>query len=401
MHRRWLILALLFLSLTLNLLDRQVLSIVAPVLRDQFGFTNTQYGTIVFWFLLGMAAGQIPAGLLLDRFGPRAGFPILVSAWSLASLAHAFAGSLRQFAVYRFLLGLSECGAYSGGIKVIGQWFPARERALAGGIFNSGSLVGSVVAAPLIVWLLQHYGWRGAFLLPSLAGFVWIVPWLLLYRAPAAQPARLSLHAIGALLHNPAVWGVIAMRALGGPVSHFYWYWLPEYLRRDRGFSLEQIGLYAWLPFFFGGLGNIAGGWFSSALIARGWSADRARKAASLGSTALCLCALGVPFAPNAAIAIALISAAYAGISAYSATLIGILTDLFPQNVLAQVSALTGIGDNATGMFFMLATGFLIDHFSYLPVFTAVGLLPALGLVALYGLVGTIRPHAVDGDRRA
>jgi ACS family hexuronate transporter-like MFS transporter len=411
---RWWVLLMLFGAITLNILDRQVLSLVAPLLRDQFHFSNTQYGMIVFAFLFGLTLGQVPIGLLMDRKGARFGFSLIVVWWSIANMLHALAGSVLQFGFLRFLLGLGECGTYSGSVKVISQWFPARERALAGGIFASGSLLGSIAAPPLIVYLAIHYGWRTAFLLPSTVGLLWIIPWLLIYWEPwrhprigadaraAAKEQIAKQHApekgdrLRLLLAQPVVWGVVLMRALGGPVTHFYWYWLPEYLKRERALSMEMIGLLAWLPFFFGGAGGIAGGWFSSALLRRGWSVNRARKTAFGVSVALCLFAVAVPLVPGAGWAVALICVASAGINAYSATFIGLLTDLFPERILAKVSGLTGIGDGSVSMVLMLVTGIVVDRFSYLPIFIAAGLMPVLGLTALLSLIRVIKPMAAD-----
>src|SRR5262249_47961037 len=158
-------------------LDRQVLSIVAPMLRDTFGFSNTQYAFMLFCFLLGMTVGQIPVGIMMDRRGARFGFTLIMSWWSAANLLHAFARSTAMFSGLRFLLGTGECGTYSGAVKVIGQWFSSEERALAAGIFNSGSLLGAVLAPPLIVYLMLKFGWPSAFLLPSVAGLLWLIPW--------------------------------------------------------------------------------------------------------------------------------------------------------------------------------------------------------------------------------
>lgn len=410
---RWWILLLLFLSMTINILDRQVLSIVAPVLRDSLGFSNTQYGLIIFCFLFGMTVGQMPVGMMMDWKGPRFGFSLIMGWWSLANLLHAFARSLPVFGGLRFLLGLGECGTYSGGVKVLGQWFSVKERAFAAGVFNSGSLLGSIVAPPLIVFLTVRFGWPAAFLLPSLLGLMWLIPWRLIFCEPW-QHLRLSGSTLQEaievkqpdhfvanpqvlpLLGIPAVWGVILMRALAGPVTHFYWYWLPEYLKRERQMSFEMIGLFAWLPFFLGGLGNIGGGWFSSWLLWRGWTLDGARKTAFVFAVALCLTAMLVPIVPTAAWAIFLICLASFGINAFAANLMGILPDLFPDKVLAKVGGLTGVGDGAMSMTMMLLTGIIIDRESYRPVFAAAGILPILALGALFLLVRRVRPIALS-----
>lgn len=419
-HRiRWWILLLLFFAMEINILDRQVLSLVAPVLRDEFHLSNTDYGRILFCFLLGMTLGQIPVGMMMDRLGPRAGFCVIFSGWSLANLLHGFAGTVVQFALLRLLLGLNECGAYSGGVKVIGQWFRPSERAFAGGLFNSGSVIGAVLAPPLIVSLMGTFGWRAAFIIPSVVGLLWIVPWLALYWEPWRHPrirraagqgmsapsapkdAKLAFAAtpqpsIRLLLTLAPVWGVVLIRAFGGPVTHFYWYWLPEYLKRERGMTLEAIGMFAWMPFLCGGIGNIGGGWLSSHLIRRGWTVNRARKTVFILGGCLCLLAIVIPQAPNAGTAIAIICLASLGINAMAANLMGLIADLFPQPILARISGMTGVGDGTVSMLMMLLAGVVIDRFSFTPVFIAVGLLPVLSLTALMVLVGTIRPISLE-----
>lgn len=387
---RWGVLALLFFSIAVNLIDRQVLSVLAPVIRDELKLSNTQYSFILFSFLLGMALTQVPAGMLLDRRGARAGLPVLMFAWSIANGLHAAARNVWHFCTFRFLLGAGECGNYSGGIKVISQWFPVSERALAGGIFNSGTVIGAFLAPPLIVAISARFGWRAAFILPSALGLLWILPWLALYRD--RQPAGKS----GArqpflpLLRFRQVWGIMLMRMLGGPVVHFYWYWLPEYLKRERHFSMEMIGLLAGIPFLFAGLGNLAGGWFSGWLMHRGRAVDSARKMAFAAGAAFCLMSMLVPLAPGELLPVALICAATFGISAYVATHIGTLTDLFSEGVLARVTGLTGLGEGIMNMVLMVATGVVVDHFSYLPVFVAAGLMPVLGVASLFLLIRRI-----------
>jgi ACS family hexuronate transporter-like MFS transporter len=414
-HRvRWWILLLLFFAMEINILDRQVLSLVAPVLRDEFHLSNTDYGRILFCFLLGMTLGQIPVGMMMDRLGPRAGFCVIFVGWSAANLLHGFAATVVQFALLRLLLGLNECGAYSGGVKVIGQWFRPSERAFASGLFNSGSVIGAVLAPPLIVRLMGEFGWRGAFFIPSVVGLLWIVPWLLLYWEPWRHPRLKHIGittdkavesvapvtgpqpSIWLLLTLAPVWGVVLIRAFGGPVTHFYWYWLPEYLKRERGMTLEAIGMFAWMPFLCGGIGNIGGGWLSSHLIRRGWTVNRARKTVFVMGGCLCLLAVTIPFAPSAGTAIAIICLASLGINAMAANLMGLIADLFPQQILARISGMTGVGDGIVSMLMMLLAGMVIDRFSYTPVFIAVGLLPVLSLTALMVLVGVIRPISLE-----
>jgi ACS family hexuronate transporter-like MFS transporter len=389
-RQRWVVLFLLFLSIAVNLLDRQVLSVLAPTIRQELGLSNTEYSYILFFFLLGMTLFQLPAGALIDRKGARFGLPFIMAIWSVANGLHAVARNVVHFCVFRFLLGAGECGNYSGGIKVISQWFPPRERALAGGIFNSGTVIGAFIAPPLIVAISAAFGWRMTFVLPSALGLLWIAPWILFYRPreePAASPGKAPVAAsnipLRSLLRTRQAWGAVLIRALGGPVVHFYWYWLPEYLKTERGFTMEQIGWTAGIPFLFAGLGNLIGGWFSSHLMARGFTADRARKAAFVASVVLCSGSFLVPAAPGPVSALALICAATFGIAVMAATHIS-------QKVLARLAGLTGAGEGVMNMILMLATGVVVDHFSYLPVFLAAGLMPFLALVALFTLVRRI-----------
>lgn len=393
---------LLFLLIAICILDRQILSVVAPVLSSSLHLSNSEYGFILFCFLAGMTIGQIPVGMMIDRIGARRGFVVIFCVWSLASIGHAFMHTVAEFSALRFLLGLAECGAYSGGTKVIAQWFPPEDRAFAAGIFNSGSLAGAIVAPPAIVLITLHFGWRAAFVLPSLAGLLWIIPWLRTYWEPWRHPrlvhATVEAHApsassqpgIAHLLTYRVVWGAILMRAFASPVTNFYWYWLPQYLKHQRGMSLAMVGMLAWLPFLAGGVGNIGGGWASRWLVKRGWSVQSARRGLFTASIGLAAIAVLVPFTAGNAAAVALICFASLGINAYAANLIGLYTDLFPHEMLARITSLTGIGDGVMSMATMLLTGIVVDHFSYLPIFIAAGLLPFLALSAFFLLVRRI-----------
>jgi ACS family hexuronate transporter-like MFS transporter len=408
--KRWGVLFLLFLSIAINLLDRQVLSVLAPVIRADLGLTATQYSNVLVAFLLGLTIFQFPAGWLIDRFGARFGLPAIMAVWSLANGLHSAARNLLQLCGLRFMLGAGECGNYSAGIKTIAMWFPPRERALAGGIFNGGTVMGAFLAPLLIVAVNARFGWRMAFVIPSVLGLLWIIPWLMVYRDPATEPAARPAGASrpGApaqargghksflqLLAVRQVWGAILIRAMGGPVVHFYWYWLPEYLARERGFSMAEIGMTAGIPFLFAGLGNILGGWFSGYLMARGWVADRARKAAFLLSALLCGASILAPLAPSALSAMALICTATFGIAISVPAHIATLTDLFSADVLARLAGLTGLGEGIVNIVVQRATGMVVDRFSYLPVFICAGLMPVLGLAALFGLVRKIEPVEV------
>lgn len=393
-RRRWGILFLLFLSLGVNLLDRQVLAVLAPVIRDELRLSNTQYSYIVTAFLVGLTLAQVPSGMLLDRIGARIGLPLLMVWWSTANAAHAAARTLGHLIGFRFLMGVGECGNYSAGVKVISQSFSREERALAGGIFNSGSVIGAFLAPYLIVRVMQWYGWRASFLVASLLGLAWIVPWLLLTNTalPRARAANGDGPALRPLLRVREVWGVVAIRALAGPVQHFYWYWLPEYLKRERHFTMEMIGLYAGIPFLFARLGNLGGGWFSGWLLRRGATLDSARKTA-FGLCAFFSCgSLLVPFAPGEQAALGLICFATFALGAGSANHIGLLADMFSPGVMARMTGLTGMTEGAVNIILTLATGVVVDHFGYLPVFVVAGLMPILAFTSIFTLVRKVGP---------
>ncbi|MBI3682102.1 MAG: MFS transporter [Acidobacteria bacterium] len=386
-HNRWGILALLFASLAVNLLDRQVLAVLAPEIRDQLRLSNTQYSYVIASFLLGLTLMQVPAGMFIDRAGPRIGLPMLMICWSIANGLHAIARTVMHLSIFRFFLGAGECGNYSAGVKVIAQWFPVRERALAGGIFNSGTVIGAFLAPYFIVKISQAFGWRMAFVVPSVLGLVWLIPWLVFFRDRQTQTAATEHVRLFPLLGKRQVWGAVLIRALAGPVQHFYWYWLPEYLKRERGFTMEMIGLYAGIPFLFAGLGNLAGGWFSGWLISRGSPVDTARKTAFALCGLLCLISSAVPLAPTELTALALICLATFALGATAANHIGLLTDLFSQPVLARLTGLAGMCEGGVNLAVTLATGMVVDRYGFFPVFLAAGVMPAVAISSLFTLV--------------
>jgi len=407
---RWRILTLLFLITVINFVHRQTLAVLQPVLRDQFHFSNTEYGRILSAFMLGMMMGEFPVGWLMDRIGVRKGFSFSVVWWSLAAALHTFAGSVFQFAVVRFWMGSGECGNFSGGVKAVSEWFPVRERAFAVGLFNSGSMVGSLITTPAIVFITLKFGWRMAFLGPSLLGFVWVIFWYWAYRSPDRHPgvSKAELEYIRAdaglgsarpasrelLRHRPA-WGLIFCRLLVGPVIQFYWFWLPAYLHQARGFSLTDIGIFSWIPFLFGDVGSIGGGWAAGYMIKRGVSLPAARLGTMWAGAACCALSMCVTLAPSAATAIGFICLVMFGHTALSANMFAAISDILPEGAVGRMTALTGIAQGISGLLFPLLTGFLVDRLSFAPVFVMVGLMPALGVLILGLLSGRFRRLAI------
>ena len=400
---RWHVLTLLFLVTVVNFIHRLTLSVVAPKIQDEFHLSNSDYGTIVAAFMFGMMVGEFPIGWLMDRIGVREGFSFSVTWWSLAAGLHAMARSALQFSIFRFWMGTGECGNFSGGMKVVAEWFPARERAFAVGVFNAGSMIGSLVTPPLIVFIMLHYGWRTAFVGPSLLGFAWVIVWRMVYKPLASHPhvteaereyirAGQPAGAGGAprerprnrvLLEHPQGWGLILCRFLVGPVIQFYWFWMPTYLYHSRGLSLQMIGWYAWIPYLFGDIGSIGGGWAAGQLMRRGVSIDKARLITMWFGAACCAMSLGVAGAGSAAAAIGFICLVMFGHTWLSANMFAAISDIYPDGAVGRMTALTGIAGGISGVLFPKLTGFLVDRFSYAPVFLIAAFMPAAGVLCL------------------
>lgn len=387
-RRRWLVLALLFVVTVINFIDRQTLSVLAPVIRAAFHFSNEQYGRIVAAFQFGMMTGEFPMGALMDRWGSRLGLSIAVLWWSSATGAQVFARSGWQFGWIRYWMGTGECGNTSGAVKTITRLFPKTERTLAIGIFNSGGMVGATLAPPLIVYLLHRFGFRTAFLVPALLGIAWLFAWWLVYKREPAG-AVLAPHeaiSIKEILSDSSAWAVMSCRFFIGPVIQFYWYWIPSYLFSVRHMSLTQIGLLSWIPFFMGDAGGVAGGWAAGFLQRRGMAVARMRRVLMYGSSIFCCTSFFVPYSSGKAMALAMIGIAVAADNFLSANMYGAIIDLFPDRKIGRATGLTGVAGGLSGLLFPLLTGRLVDHVSYTPVFAMVALMPLVGTLLLFRL---------------
>lgn len=385
-RRPWLILTLLFLLTVILFIARQALSVMAPVLRTVFHLSNEQYGRIVSALGFGMMSGEFPVGALMDKLGSRLGLSLAVAWWSTATGSLALAGSGLSLGISQFWKGTGECGAYSGGIKTITRLFKKTDRTLAIGIFNGGSVIGATIAPPLIVFLLQRYGFRIAFLVPTLAGFLWIPFWWTLYRREPKADNAMALRSVSMrqMLSNSSSWAVMLCRFFIGPVMQFYWYWTPSYLFNARHMSMTQIGVVGWIPFLMGDVGGVAGGWIAGILLRRGMSVRNARRLSMYGSALFCITSLAVPSMRSTTGAIVMICVAVAADNFLSAHMFGAVTDLFPDQQVGRATGLTGIAGGLSGMLFPLLTGLLIDRISYSPVFALVAFMPLVGTLALF-----------------
>jgi ACS family hexuronate transporter-like MFS transporter len=383
-----------FWATVINYLDRQTLSVAAPVLREQFHLSNVEYSRVVFAFLLAYTLSNGISGMMIDRLGTKLGYALCMLWWSVAALLHAFATGGLSLGMLRFLLGLGEAGNWPAGVKVATEWFPERERALASGIFNSGSAVGAILAPPIVAWILLRYGWPPAFVSVGVLGLIWLVLWLPAYRTPHAAAAEFGAPPIPVrvLVRTRVVLAFTLSKIFLDPVWYFYIFWFPEYLKRARGFDMAAIGKYSWIPFAVAGAGNFLGGGLSAWLLRCGASVTVARKGAVTFFAALMTSAIGVVLVQKAWLAIALVSVAMLGYTGSLANMLALPGDVFPKNAVASVYGLASMGSGFGGMLFTLITGWVVDHYSYTPVFIGFGLLPLICATILWLLLGELRP---------
>lgn len=396
---RWVLCWLLFAATAFSFLDRQVLSVLAPVLTSDFHMSNTVYSRVVFAFQLSYTLMFFAGGRLMDRLGAYIGMAVSLAVWSAASAAHAFATGPVSLAAARFFLGFGEGACFPAATKGAVEWFPLKNRALAIGIANGGSAFGAVIAPPLTALIAARFGWRGAFLGTGVLGAAWLVAWYAAVRwTSAGHPVTPSQGAIplAAVFSDRRVWWVLFARFLFDPVFYFYMFWIPQYLARERRFSLEEIGSYYWIPFLALGVSTIFAGGLSDHFVKKGWTPSRAR------ATLLTAAALVTPvswlasLAPNPGWALALMSCLMLAHGVWITNFLGLLGDAFPVKAIATITGLTGTAGGIGGMLSNLAVGPLVDRFSFSPAFLASGLLYPAALVVLFsgGLFAAVRQRS-------
>jgi ACS family hexuronate transporter-like MFS transporter len=373
---RWVICALLFLGVTKNYMDRQVLGVLKIPLQHQFGWNDIDYGNIVSAFQAAYAAGMIAVGLVIDRLGTKIGYAAVMVFWSVASMAHAVAGSLGGFILARAALGFGEAGVFPASIKSVAEWFPQKERALATGIFNAGTSVGAMITPAIVSWIADHWGWRWAFVVTGAVGFAWLVLWFRLYGKPEEHPkctpgelALIQGDAIptpvripwAKLLPHRETWVVASAKFLTDPVWWFYLFWIPDYLQRVHGVRLGGIGLPIFVIYLISDVGSVAGGWLSSTMIRRGISANVARKTA-LFCSALCVLPIATVYRTHDLWpATILIGLAAAGHQGFSANLFTLGSDLFPSRAVGSVIGLGGMAGAIGGMLIAQLVGHVLQ----------------------------------------
>jgi ACS family hexuronate transporter-like MFS transporter len=405
--------ALIMLGSIINYLTRSTLGVAAQTLMRDLAISTEQYSWIVAIFQLTIMLQPL-AGYVLDVMGLKIGFAIFAVAWSLISMAHGLAGSWQGFAGLRALLGLAEGSANPAGMKATAEWFPGKERGLAGGVFNIGASVGSMLAPPLVAWAILTYNWRAAFVITGALGLIWVALWLIFYESPAkhralsdeerhyiesGQERHLQADgrrpAIGAILRQRNFWGIALPRFLADPTWGTLTNWLPLYLMTVRHFDLKQIALFAWLPFLAADIGCMAGGTISLALQKRGVSLINARRGAFTIGACTMMSVAFAGFVESPYVAIALLSVAGFAHQTLSVTVITMASDLFKRNEVATVAGMAGTFGNLGLLLFNLVIGALVTTIGYAPFFVALGVLDLVGAAVLWTVVRAPEQEAV------
>ncbi len=412
---RWVVAGLLLAVTTVNYLDRQALAVAAPVLLPLFDLSRLQYGWITSGFLIAYALGQVLSGRVVDRLGSRSGFSWAVSLWSLAAMLHAGARGFFSLFAFRFLLGLFEGANYPTALKVVAEWFPRTERALAVGIFTSGPGLGSMLAPPLIGALILYFGWQAAFIVPGAVGYLWLIAWRYYYRQPEehrtisaterdmivqqrSSPATEPRPAWASFLKQRTVIGLMLSRFVGDNTHYFFIFWLPVYLANARGFDIKQISLSAWIPYVMSDIGSVFAGWLSGRLLIAGWSLDKARKTLIWGGAALVVpCVVAAALVKSALLAVFLIGCALFCNQLKSTPLFTLPSDLYPARDVATVWGMFGAAGSFGAVLFSPVIGWVADNFSYTPVFLVVAGLPLCSAAVIAIFIPRIA--RADGQR--
>ena len=403
---------LLMLGSIINYLTRATLAVAAPSVLKDLDITTQQYSWILSAFQFAIMLQPL-CGYVMDSVGLKLGFAIFAIAWSFVSMAHGLANNWQALFGLRALLGFAEGSANPAGMKATSEWFPAAERGLAGGFFNMGASLGSMLAAPLVAWAILTHSWQFAFVLTGVIGFAWVALWLLFYQSPSKHKALSpeerdhilsgqERHLAGegkpsfrTILGQRNFWGIAIPRFLADPTWGTLTFWLPLYLTTVRGFDLKQIAMFAWLPFLAADLGCMFGGTISIALQKRGVGLINARRSAFTVGALLMMGVAFVGTVDSPYVAVALLSLAGFAHQTLSVTVITMASDLFKRSEVATVAGMAGTCGNAGVLVFSLLMGALVTRIGYTPFFIGLAALDLIGAVLLWTLVRERRPDTI------
>ncbi|MDE3103721.1 MAG: MFS transporter [Acidobacteriota bacterium] len=403
MDRRWYFVVLVVVAIAISYFDRQTLPVAIHAMQHSIPLSEQQFSYLQTAFLLTYASLYVIGGRMLDRVGTRRGFVLIMVWWSLACMLHGAANGFWLLLTARLLLGAGEGGAFPAATRVVAEWMAPAERSTAMGFINGGTAVGSLLAPPMIGWLLLHSGWRAVFVAAGLCGLAWVAWWLVAYDTGSPTVTRNTLDARllalripwMVLLRQRKVQSLVFAKFMSDAAWYFLLFWLPKYLYDARGFDVKQVSAYGWIPYAASGLGSVVGGWSSSRLLRGGASLDVARKVTLGCCAALMPVVMLVSVTPVRA-AIGLFSIAFFAQQAWSGLMMTLPADIFPLTVVGSVAGMIGFGGAMGGALFSLVAGALLGHgISYGFIFCMAGTFHLIGfaVVALYG--GRIQP--LDG----
>lgn len=410
---RWGICALLFAVITVNYIDRQIIGVLKPVIEEDMGWSEVDYGNIVTAFQASYGIGLLVVGRWLDRVGTRKGLAIAIALWSLAACFHAFAKGIGHFVLARIALGLAESAAYPGAVKSIAEWFPKRERALGVGLLNAGANVGVLLTPIIAIGIAGAFGWRMAFLVTGLIGFVVLWAWLKFFRQPVEHTRvtpeeREWIEQDGEDAAGPPLgwkdairqrqaWFFICGKFFTDPVWYLFLFWLPDFLSKTQGMELfpkGDSGILATIGpaligvYLLADIGSIAGGWLSSHLVGRGWSVNRARKTTLFIAALFALPLITVAAAPSPLVAVLLIGLGTAAHQAFSSNIFTMIADMYPRRAVATIAGMGGAAGALGGILIAQATGWTLELTgSYVPIVLYAGLAYLLAFLCIQFLV--------------
>ncbi len=435
-QKRWWVAIMLCAVTMIGYVDRLALSVAAPVIRKEFGFTNEQYGFITMGFLATYAAGQLLLGPVIDRLGSKRSLSLAVFWWSLASCLHAFARGVGGFFAARAFLGVTEAVNFPAAYKVVAEWFPRAERSMASGFITAGTGLGAIIAPPLIAFLIGTFdalnarglwptqGWQAAFIVPGVLGLAWVWVWRRWFHLPEHDPqvsaaeralvlAERTAPAVAPVARRPLgvemrdyfarlrhwfgyreTWGLALARFTGDGAFYFLAFWIPNYLADVRGLGLREIAWAAAIPFVFADLGSLAGGYAGQRLIRSGWSVNASRKTLIWVGALLVPLALPAVYADSATLAVLLMGLGIFGIQVKSASLFALPADLFPPTAVATVWGASGAAGSLAAAFSQPVIGWTIDRYSYEPVFVVVAMMHVVSASCVMVFIRRVEPVA-------
>lgn len=409
---RWKIAFLLCLVSGLNCLDRNAFAILATTIQDDLNWSDSDYANVTAVFVFSYTLMYALSGRIIDKIGTKKGFAVFAGGWSLVSMLHAFAGSIMQFSIVRFFLGITESGNFPGGVKASTEWFPLKERALAIGIFNAGTAIGAALAVPIVSFLALYFGWRVAFLATGSLGFIWLFFWIKYYYLPKDHPKITEEEKayilqdenenleeqqlleepvkLKQLLKRKETWGCFSARIFIDPVTYFLLFWIPKYLQDVQGLSLSELGVTAWLPYTAMGIGTILGGVLPRYLINNyAWSLNKSRKTVMIvASLIIPLLCYALFAGVSTIIAISCISGIMLAHGLWAN--ITIPSEIYPKSVQATITGLGGTLGGITSVISQKMIGATIEVHSYLPIFIYIGFAYLTSLFCVQILVGRL-----------